>query len=122
MPDQDLAVTFQALKSILQPLEPKLVRVHDAPDHYYLDTAHLQKNKKPLYFGSVRTGRRYVSYHLMPVYLFPELLEGLSAALASRMQGKSCFNFTRIDPELSEELAALTRRGFERYLEAGFVA
>jgi len=33
------------------------------------------------------------------------------------MQGKSCFNFTEIDPILFRELAALTRAGF-----AGFRA
>jgi hypothetical protein len=121
MPDHDLSATFLALKAILQPLETELVKVHDQPDHYYLDTAHIQKNKKPLYFGSVRIGRQYVSFHLMPVYIWPELLDGMSDRLDRRMQGKSCFNFTSPDPELLSELTALTRRGFTRYREAGYI-
>jgi hypothetical protein len=122
MPDHDLTTTFEALRAILEPLEPGLVKVHDQPDNYYLDTAHIQKNRKPLYFGSVRAGRKYVSFHLMPVYIFPELLDGMSPELRRRMQGKSCFNFTAPDPELLSELTELTNAGFARYREAGYVA
>jgi hypothetical protein len=121
MADQDFAATFQALRAIFQPLEDRLVKVHDKADNYYLDAPHIQKNKKPLYFGSVRTGRRYVSFHLMPVYLWPDLLEGFSDDLKRRMQGKSCFNFTSPDPDLIAELTTLTNRGFERYREAGYL-
>jgi hypothetical protein len=121
MADKDLAATFQALKALLQPLEPALVKVHDQADNYYLDTAYIQKNRKPLYFGSVRAGRQYVSFHLMPVYLWPELLDGVSDRLRSRMQGKSCFNFTAPDADLLSELAELTEQGFTRYRNAGYV-
>jgi hypothetical protein len=37
------------------------------------------------------------------------------------MQGKSCFNFTRIDKPLFDELAALTKAGFRSYEEQGYV-
>ncbi|MEX2572305.1 MAG: hypothetical protein WD737_13485 [Gemmatimonadota bacterium] len=121
MAETDFAGTFVALKAILESLEQNLVKVHDRPDNYYLDTAHIQKNKKPLYFGSVAIGKRYVSFHLMPVYLYPELLEDLSPGLKRRMQGKSCFNFTAPDPELLGELEDLTQRGFTRYRAAGYV-
>jgi hypothetical protein len=121
MTDRDLAPTFHALKALLQPLEPSLVKVHDQADNYYLDTAYIQQNRKPLYFGSVRTGRNYVSFHLMPIYLWPELLDGVSDRLKSRMQGKSCFNFKAPDPDLLSELAELTSQGFARYRSAGYV-
>jgi hypothetical protein len=114
--------TFHALRAILQPLEPALVKVHDTPDNYYLDTAHLMASRKPLFFGSVREGRRHVSFHLMPVYLWPDLLDNLSEDLRARMQGKSCFNFRLPDPQLLAELEALTRRGFDRYRETGYLA
>ena len=96
-------------------------KVHDETDHYYLDTAYIQQNKKPLYFGSVRIGRNYVSFHLMAVYIWPEILNGVSDRLKHRMQGKSCFNFTAPDPELLSELSALTNQGFTKYREAGYV-
>jgi hypothetical protein len=33
------------------------------------------------------------------------------------MQGKSCFNFNRVDEELFTELAALTEKAAKRYPE-----
>jgi pyruvate dehydrogenase complex dehydrogenase (E1) component len=53
----------------------------------------------------------------MPVYMYPDLLEGLSESLKKRMQGKACFNFKTIDPALLEELAALTQKGYERLVQ-----
>lgn len=72
-------------------------------------------HNKEMWIGAVRIGKRYVSYHLMAVYLFPDLLQGISPELRKRMQGKSCFNFTRVDEHLFNELDELTKRGFERY-------
>jgi len=120
MPKPDHETTFQQLRSILQRYEPHLVAVNDKPDNYYLDTSHIQPNKKPLFFGSASIGKQYVSFHLMPVYVWPDLLDGASEDLRRRMQGKSCFNFKKPEPELLAELAVLTDRGFERYREHGY--
>jgi len=121
MPHAPLDATFQPLRAILKPYESRLVTVHDQSDSYYLATAHMQSNNKPLFFASARVAKQYVSFHLMPVYVWPELLEGTSEQLRKRMQGKSCFNFKKPEPELFEELASLTRRGFERYRDTGYV-
>jgi hypothetical protein len=122
MPPLNAEGVFVPLKEILSLFETHLVKVHDSPTQYYLNTAHVQENRLPLFFGAVKVGRQYVSYHLMPIYLWPELLEGTSGALRKRMQGKSCFNFRKPDPELFGELAILTQRGFERCREAGYLA
>ena len=37
------------------------------------------------------------------------------AAPGMRMQGKSCFSFKRPEPELFEQLQALTRKGAQLY-------
>jgi hypothetical protein len=113
---------FDELSQILKVYQPHLVTVRDEADNFYLDTAYVQPNGKPLYFGSVRVGKQYVSFHLMPVYLWPELLDGISDTLRKRMQGKSCFNFRSPEPELFAELAALTRDGFQRYRDRGYVS
>jgi hypothetical protein len=47
--------------------------------------------------------------------LVPDLLKNISPELRRRMQGKSCFNFTRVDEPLLRELADLTDRGIIRY-------
>ena len=56
----------------------------------------------------------------MPVYAWPDLLDGAPPELRRRMQGKSCFNFTGVDESLLAELRTLTERGFERYRAAGW--
>ncbi len=50
----------------------------------------------------------------MPVYMYPDLLEGISPELKKRMQGKSCFNFKTLDDAQVEELARLTEQSFAR--------
>ena len=49
----------------------------------------------------------------MPIYVQPSLLDDISPALKRRMQGKSCFNFAKVDEPLFAELEALTKRGYE---------
>jgi len=113
--------TFNALRQILAAYQETMeVKVND-PTHFYLNTQHKMKNGQPLYFGSCKVNKRYVSFHLMPVYVFPELLDKLSPALKTRMQGKSCFNFTKIDDACFAELEALTKAGFLAYQREGYV-
>lgn len=73
------------------------------------------KPGEPMWFGGVRVGKAYVSYHLMPVYTHPDLAAKISPALKKRMQGKSCFNFKVADEALFDELEALTREGAALY-------
>lgn len=117
----DLNAVFAELRAIMTPYAAKLDAKKDDASELYVDTRHLQKNKKPVFFGAVQVKKAFVSYHLMPVYGKPELLEGLSPKLKARMQGKSCFNFTEVDKPLFKELAALTKAGFASYKEQGFV-
>jgi hypothetical protein len=67
------------------------------------------------YVAGTRVGKSYVSYYFMPVYGMPELLDGLSPELRRRMQGKACFNFTKVDETLFAELATLTATGIDRF-------
>ena len=117
----DLSAVFSELRSIMAPYAESLEVKTDSESDLYLDTKHIQKNKKPLFFGAVQVKKSFVSFHLMPVYLKPELLSGLSPALKARMQGKSCFNFTEVDKPLFKELATVAKAGFASYKEQGFV-
>lgn len=107
--------SFRRLRAVLQRHADDLVVTKDEPALYYLDTAHIMKNKKPLYFGSVQIRKRYVSYHLMPVYVFPDLLKPVTPGLMKRMQGKSCFNFSAITDDHLAEIEQLTAVGLTRY-------
>jgi hypothetical protein len=117
----DFTTIVEELKKILRPYEKTLVLAPPS-NGYSLNTRHIMANKQPLFFAGVQPRKGYVSYYLMPVYVYPDLLNGMSDALRKRMQGKSCFNFKVVDAELFKELAALTKAGFERYEKEGMLA
>lgn len=85
----------------------------DADGSYAVDMAPEAEPNPTTWFAGVRVGKAYVSYYLMPIYVEPALLEGVSPELKRRMQGKSCFNFAKVDEPLLAELEALTKRGYE---------
>jgi hypothetical protein len=105
---------FSALRQILQKHKKNLVAKVDEPGNYALETQNPVFRGRPLWVAAVQTRKNYVSFHLVPVYMFPDLLKDLSPTLKKRMQGKGCFNFTTVDPALFEELDRLTEAGFRR--------
>jgi hypothetical protein len=113
---------FGDLTAILRPYADTLETKTDTGAELYVDTRHQQENNKPLFFGAVAVKKNYVTFHLMPVYVFPDLIDGISERLKKRMQGKSCFNFVHRDPALFQELAILVKAGYARYKARGFVS
>jgi len=110
----DFQAVFTRLMRILAPYAELMHVSADEPTSYGVDMAPAADRNPTTWFGGVRLGKRYVSYYLMPVYVEPSLLEGLSPQLRRRMQGKSCFNLTTVDEALLGELEALTRSSYER--------
>lgn len=121
MKKPELDPVFAALRDILASHAAGMDATRDDATELYLNTRHRQKNGQPLFFGAVQMKKAQVSVHLMPVYLQPGLLDGLSPALKARMHGKSCFNFTTADPALLQELAALVQAGHASYQAQGLV-
>jgi hypothetical protein len=111
---EESAEVFAALREILLPLAGGLKVTADGPKGYSLNTPFSPKWKKELFFGAVQVTKNYVSFHPFPVYMYPDLLEGISPGLAARMQGKSCFSFRAPDPALFRELSALAGAGLAR--------
>jgi hypothetical protein len=113
----DFQATFQALRRMLTPYAKAYPPIVDEPGRYYL-ASKVSKTRSgaPIWFGGVEIKKSYVSFHLIPVYANPALLKDASPSLLKRQQGKSCFNFTAIDPAHVKELATLTKKGY-----AGFV-
>lgn len=116
-----LPEVFAKLRDIMLDAATGLDIKRDTGLELYVDTRHIQKNGKPVCFGGVQVRKAFVSYHLMPVYVNPALLKGISKELKARMQGKSCFNFSAIDRALFRELATLTKSGLKDYRDQGFV-
>jgi hypothetical protein len=119
MPKTDgFADTFVALRAILEPPAKRMAVTVDGPGHYQLASPTMtDRIGRPLFCASVQINKNYVSYHLMPVYANKALRDSLSPSLRKRMQGKSCFNVTTVEPEQLRELAAVTKKGI-----AGFAA
>lgn len=116
MTSQDaFLATFDALQQIMAPFERDLTLDTREQGDDSLTAPLSEIYRKGLWFGGVRIKKNDVSYHVMPVYVFPDLLEGMSGDLKKRMQGKSCFVFKRVVAPLLEELATLDKAGFERY-------
>ena len=122
MPDKsDFAIVFAKLKSIFKPYAKKMAVAYDTDSYYLLNTRHLMKNKQPLCFGGVRSGKNYVSFYLMSVYACPDLLKAMSPELKNRMQGKSCFNFKEVDDKLFKELETLTKAGAAKFSDEKYI-
>ena len=122
----DFAPVFAALKPVLAKHENRLAVKADTSVEYTLVTKSAspfpQHKGQPMYFGSVRLGKAYVSFHLMPLYMSPALVKTISAALKKRMQGKTCFNFKTVpEPELIATLARLTEAAFQQWSEKQWV-
>jgi len=116
-PKDDFALVFERLKRILQPYAGNLIVKANTADAYSLDGPYSETWQKEVFFGAAQVKKNYVSFYLMPVYMYPELLDEISPALKKRMQGKSCFNFKEVENELFDELAILTRKGAEKFKE-----
>jgi hypothetical protein len=122
----DFAAVFASLKPVLAEHTKRLAVKTDTPLEYALVTKSAspfpQHKGHPLDFASVRLGIAYVSFHLMPIYMCPELSKTISPALKKRMQGKTCFNFkTEPEAELIGELQRLTAAGFKQWKEKKWV-
>ena len=114
-PQTDFPLVFEQLKSILKPYAKGLTVKAESMDTYYLDGPYNEKWKKELFFRSAQIKKNYVSFYLMPVYMYPDLLKNISPELKKHMQGKSCFNFKNVEPELFKELSTLARKGYKRF-------
>ena len=69
----------------------------------------------------VEARKSYVSFHLMGLYGNRKLESEVSRELRARMQGKTCFNFKRIDEDLFTELDRVTGQAIAAFRQAGFI-
>lgn len=112
----DFEAVHARLRELLEPFRDRLVTGADSDAG--LTLVKTGNGRPDDFVAGTRRGKRYVSYYLMAVYLEPELLDAASPELRRRMQGKSCFNFTKVDPAVFEELRKLTQRSVARSLAA----
>lgn len=93
---EDFQAIFNRIRSMFRKHEQRCVPQCDEPGRYYLDTHEVrQKDGYRTMFGGVEIKKTYVSAHLMPVYVHPDLLNCAGEPLRKRTQGKSCFTSRR---------------------------
>jgi hypothetical protein len=115
MPDT-LEPVFAALRERMLRSGSGMNVAQDEPGNVVLKAPWNEPGKKePAWFGAVQLKKNYVSCHLMPLYALPAICEHLSPDLQKRMQGKSCFNFKKVEPELFDALERLTSKCAEAY-------
>lgn len=112
------AAAFKALCAILKRQSKGWLVSQEGPRGMQVFTKQ-EFGGKPFWLAGVRWGKSYISFLIISVYMFPDLLKNISPQLRKRMQGKSCFNFRDADPVLMRELEALSKAGFARVKRDG---
>src|SRR5438045_9687004 len=95
----EFAVTFNTLRTIIAPYAHQQMRVvHDTPDYYCLETTFPLMQHKSVMFAAVRTGKGYVSYHLVPLYMNPRLEVTSFTDMNRSYRVNAMFNFSEHRP------------------------
>jgi len=125
---KDFDAVFSNLRAILTRHADTLTVSEDVPNRYCLDApigpATLKAwggtaKRKTIPVAWTEIGKAYVSFHLMGL----EAASGaISPALKARLQGKTCFNFSKPDAALFEELEAVTAHSIAALRRAGYCA
>jgi hypothetical protein len=115
---REFEFAFQGLRKILKPYDAKLRVTKDGPGGYMSESKSIRYQGKPVMFAAI-TSKSYVAFHLFPMYMFPDLLKGISPELKKSMQGKTCWNFKRAEEPLFTELGGLVDASFRRFAEFG---
>ena len=103
-----LEPVFDELRSRMLRAAAGMAATTDAPGNLVLKTVWLEPGKtEGAWFGAVQLKKNYVSVHLMPIYADAALRAKVPAQLERRMQGKSCFNFTKPESDLFDPLEGL---------------
>lgn len=101
---------FELLAGLLRPYAKHLSVKVDDEKQLYLEESF--STGKPQMFAAVQLKTSYVSLHVFPVYRHTDLLNDLSEELRSRMQGKSCFNFKKVEHVPKAEVTKLLKAAF----------
>jgi hypothetical protein len=110
----ELAAIEARLRSILVPYESRL----ETASIYGIPTLRRAGAKAHDWFAFVKAETKHVSFYLLPMVTYPELMADVSPALARRRTGKSMLRFTTADEALFEELEGVVARAYGRYTGA----
>jgi hypothetical protein len=113
-PADGFGAVFMALRKLLKRYESELAVKTDKPGNCYLETRSTSLNGRRMFFAAAKIKKNYVSFYLIPLFMFPDLSQKISPTLRRLMQGQSCFNLTTMDQDCLDELDRLTQAGFQK--------
>ena len=108
---EQLAAVETRLRAILSPYASKL----ETASIYNIPTLRRPGAKAHDWFAFVKAEPKHVSFYLLPMLTYPELMADVSPALAKRRTGKSMLRFTAVDEPLFVELEGVVARAYDRY-------
>jgi hypothetical protein len=125
---KDFDAVFRDLRAILERQAATFSVSDDGPKRYCLDApigpatvkswgGKVKRKTIPVAWAEI--GKAYVSFHLMGL---EAASSAMSPALKARLQGKTCFNFSKPEAALFEELEAVTVRSIAALRKAGYCA
>jgi hypothetical protein len=100
------------LRAILVPYEDEL----EAAEIYGIEVLHRPGARAHDWFAGVRPGKGTTKLMLLPMKTHPELAEGISPALRTRLSGDALFTLKPGDEPLLDELEQLVARAFDAYM------
>ncbi|PCG07446.1 hypothetical protein COA17_18265 [Sphingomonas ginsenosidimutans] len=100
---------FAELRAIMLEAAPGMTVAEDSPSNLTLKTHWIEaRTGQPAWFGWIAIKKSYVAYHIMPLYTLPALEAAVPEGLATRRQGKTCFNVKKTDDAVFAQLRELT--------------
>lgn len=110
---------FNTLYQLLVPYLEYLSVTEKSAEYFYANSRLTDDKNKPIFFAMIKAKADQTTFHFMPLYCFPYLLDSISDDLRKQLKGKSCFNFKQINEPLSDELSALLKQGVAAFIDAG---
>jgi hypothetical protein len=119
---------FDDIKTLLVPYAPKFTvregAVRNKRDYHLI----LQKplivdgrQRDELWFASVIQQKNNVGFYFSRVYCDVSEKKQLSPELLKHLDGKACFHFKALTPELKKDIAAALRLGLAGYKKRGWL-
>ncbi|MFW9950053.1 MAG: hypothetical protein ACFFKA_08005 [Candidatus Thorarchaeota archaeon] len=79
------------------------------------------KRSQKTYIAGVIQQKNYVSIYFSPIYSHPDEFEDISQNLKKKLKGKSCFNISKLNPQLLDEIETVLKKGFDKYKEIKWI-
>ena len=134
MNDTEKEKIFSALKKLLKPyekdLEPHSGIINSRADmnkpayHLYgKQEISIIEGHKPqkTYFAGIIIQKHFIGLYFMPIYSHPKKFKIANPSVKRFLKGKSCFNVTKVDKEISQEIQSLLQIGYQLYKNEGWI-